>query len=408
MNKSIIEPGLKLLKEEFGKESVAKAIQNVAQFEVEIPSWIFGEFGGGRFGEYMPPGAARNIDEKLDDASVINKLTGAAPQVAVHILWDFSDDGINGKIEIAEKVAKSAEARGLKIGSINPTYFLKGSQRGSLSATETQTRKRYIDQTILGAEIAQKFGTDLVCLWLPDGSNYPGQIDLKKAIEMTRQSLSEISSKSDKNVTFLIEYKVFEPGTYSTVLSDWGSAYLLAKEFGANAGVLVDMGHHHYSVNIEQIVARLINDKMYCGFHFNTRYAADDDHSVEPNPEMARIFYELVSGGVVCNRDVKKNWALMIDQCSGRENRMLAVLHSIDSLQMSLAKAVLVDPQELKQLQDKDQIIMANRYFNNALLNADVRPILYTARLEKNLPVDPVSNYLNSGYQQEIENKRDN
>jgi len=98
----------------------------------------------------------------------------------------------------------------------------------------------------------------------------------------------------------------------------------------------------------------------------------------------------------------------MIDQCSGRENRMLAVLHSIDSLQMSLAKAVLVNRNELTKYQDKDQIILANRYFNNALLNADVRPILYTARMEKNLQIDPVQAYLDSGYQQEIEKMRDN
>jgi len=54
----------------------------VSKFTVEVPSWIFGVFGGGRFSEYMPPGAARNVFEKLDDASLIHKLTGATPKVS--------------------------------------------------------------------------------------------------------------------------------------------------------------------------------------------------------------------------------------------------------------------------------------------------------------------------------------
>jgi L-rhamnose isomerase/sugar isomerase len=178
-------------------------------------------------------------------------------------------------------------------------------------------------------------------------------------------------------------------------------------EFGYNAGVLVDLGHHHHSVNIEQIIAGLISKNMYCGFHFNTRYAADDDHAVEPNPEMARIFYELVSGNVINNQDNSKNWAYMVDQCSSRENRILALLHSIDSLQISLAKAILLDREKLEIYQKNDQIILANRYLNAALLNADVRPILAAARAEKNLPINPVESYLASGYQKKIEQERD-
>jgi L-rhamnose isomerase/sugar isomerase len=200
----------------------------------------------------------------------------------------------------------------------------------------------------------------------------------------------------------LIEYKVFEPGTYSTEIADWGAAYLLAREFGPNAGVLVDLGHHFHSANIAQIVARLIDAGLYCGFHFNTRYAADDDHSVEPNGEMARIFYQLVLGEVINNSDPQKNWAYMIDQCSGRENRMHAILHSVDSLQTSLAKALLVDTEQLTAYQNKDEVILANRFFNDALLNADVRPVVMAARLEKDLPADPIAAYLSSGYQEQI------
>ena len=407
MNDEQIDLGIQMLELEFGKESVKKAITMVQNFKIEIPRWIFADFGGGRFGEYTPPGCARNIYEKLDDAAFVNQLTGAAEQVATHVLWDFTSDGLNGDLKVAQKVAAEAKGRGLLIGSISPTYFLRGSQRGSLSALEKETTDRYIDQTVLSAEIAQKVGVGLITLWLPDGSNYPGQVDLVETLRALRTSLKEISAKISKDVKVLIEYKVFEPGTYSTVLADWGSAYMMAKDFGPNAGVLVDLGHHFHSANIELIVARLIEENMWGGFHFNTRYAADDDHSVEPNPEMARIFYELVAGGVVANEDKTKNWAYMIDQCSGRENRMHAILHSIDSLQNSLAKAMLVNQGKLHYLQKADEVLLANRLLNDAIMNADARPIVAKARVEKNLPVDPVVAYIETGYQKKIEATRD-
>ena len=96
----------------------------------------------------------------------------------------------------------------------------------------------------------------------------------------------------------------------------------------------------------------------------------------------------------------------MIDQCSSRENRIHAILHSVDSLQLSLAKALLVDAKQIEQYQKDDEIIMANRLFNQALIHADVRPIIYTARLEKNLPLDPLKAYFESEYQSKIETGR--
>ena len=400
-----INQSLTNLKNEFGTEIVEAAIQAVEKFQVEVPSWIFGKFGGGRFGDYMPPGFATNIIEKLDDAALVNELTGASEQIAAHTLWDFSNDGLEGCYDIAVEVKKAAESRGLKLGSINPTYFLKGSHTGSLSSYDDKVRERYIEQTILSGKIAEKLSNKLLTLWLPDGSNYPGQLELDKLISNTVDSLKIISENVSESVRVLIEYKVFEPGTYSTVLADWGSALLMAQSYGPNAGVLIDMGHHYHSTNIEQIVARLINYKIYGGFHFNTRYAADDDHSVEPNPEIARIFYELVKGDVISGPN---KWDLMIDQCSSRENRIQAVIHSIDSLQISLARAMLVDQIKLLEYQKKDNIMLANRFFNNALILADVRPIVYEARNNKKLPLDPVAAFMQSGYQEKIEKKRNN
>ncbi len=405
MTEEQVKVGLSALELEFGSVAVRAAIEAVKRFTVEVPSWVFGRFGGGRFGDYMPPGAARSIEEKLDDAAVVHRLTGAAERVAMHMLWDFSEDSRVASLEQVHRVHQAAGERGLKIGSISPTYFLSGSYRNSLSADEPETRRRYIEQTVLAGRIARDFGCGLLTLWLPDGSSYPGQIGLRRNYEILKESLYEIREAID-DVWMLIEYKVFEPGTYSTTVPDWGTAYALARYLGGNTGVLVDLGHHVQGANIEQIVARLIAEKMRCGFHFNSRYAADDDHAAEPNPELSRIFFELVSGRVVAQEKADKNWAYMIDQCSSRENRIHAVLHSVDTLQHCLARAMLVPEAELRALQDKDEIILANRCFNRAILYADVRPIAAAARLERLLPIDPVEEYVKSRYQAKIEAER--
>ncbi|MBS7614914.1 L-rhamnose isomerase [Candidatus Bathyarchaeota archaeon] len=379
----------------------------ISKFTVEIPSWIFGAFGGGRFSGYVPPGAARNVFEKFNDAAIVNKLTGATPKVSIHLGWDDPDRAPFDEIEADsfKKLRDYAQSLGLGIGTVSPTYFLEGTHYGSLSAYNEKTRRRLIEHTLVAAEVAEKYATKILTLWLPDGSLYPGQVDLRTAERNLQNSLKEIYSRTPESVKMLIEYKLFEPGTYHTVISDVSVAWTLAKSLGERAGVIIDLGHHPHGTNIEHIVARLIENRIRGGFHFNVRYAADDDHAVEPNIQVFRIFHELATGNVIDNPDREKNWTYVIDQCSSLENRIHAVLHSVDSLTVSYAKALCVDEERLRKYQSSNEIILANRTLLDAFLT-DVRPIICMARLEKGLPADPVEAYVESGYQKKINEER--
>jgi len=381
--------------------------EKVSKFTVEVPSWVFGVFGGGRFSGYMPPGAARNVFEKFDDASFVNKLTGATPKVSIHVGWDDPDEAPFDEIQpdSFKKLRDHAEKRGLEIGSVSPTYFLEGTHFGSLSSNNPEVRRRLIEHSLTASEIASRYADGVLTLWFPDGSLYPGQVNMRTAERNLKEALKEIYQRMPPSVRMLIEYKLFEPGTYHTVVSDFSVASDLARSLGDRAGVLVDLGHHAHGVNVEHIVARLIENAMLGGIHFNSRYAADDDHAVEPNMQVFRVFHELVTGGVIGNPDTDKDWIYMIDQCSALENRMHAVLHSVDSLMISYAKALIVEENRLQEYQRKNDVMLANRTLIDAFLT-DVRPIIYMARLEKQLPVDPVEAYVKSGYQQKIEEER--
>lgn len=404
-----VEEKFGILQEELGEKGidVEQVKEKVKAFEVEVPSWLFGPFGGGRFGDYVPPAPAGDIREKIRDASFVFGLTGACPRIAIHVGWDKPEDVEFEDIEAGhfEEIHHYAMEQGLEFGAINPTLFLSGTHYGSLSSPLDEVRDRLIHHCITCCDIARRYGHGLVTYWLPDGSNYPGQVDLWQEEVRIREAFQEVYDISSPSITHLIEYKLFEPGTYSTIICNAGVARDIANSLGDNVGVLVDLGHHPHGVNIPQIVARLAGMGMPGGFHFNTRYAADDDHAVEPNREMFAIFCELVNHEVVCNENAEKNWAYMIDQASSLENRIRAAIHSLDSLQISLAKALILDYEALNAMREEHKIIPANRVFLDAFLT-DVRPIVQKARIERGLPVDPVRAYDESDYQEEIGRQR--
>jgi len=407
------DAGLDSLRASFGGEAVERAIDFTGRFQVEVPGWqLWGGFGGGgRFEGSGTGGAARTTAEIAEDMGLIHRLTRSTPTVGQHVLWFFSEDGIEGDFEIARRVKDELEEQGLAMGSISPTYFLAGSGDGSFTSQDPAVRERYVEQTVLGARIAAELANGLLTLWFPDGTNYPGQRELQEKTGFMRDCMAEFRGRLPGEVEdgldrILVEYKVFEPGTYSTTIPDWGTARELSRVFGDKGGVLVDMGHHHHGTNIEQVVATLITFGVRGGFHFNTRYAADDDHSVQADYGMARLFHELLAGDVVFNDDPSRNWTYALDQMARAEQRIPSVLKSIDALKRSIAKAALVDAAALRERQESCDIIGANTEFERALLHADTGPIVMESYVRRGLHPVPLAAYHESGYQEKIEKER--
>lgn len=410
---TIKNTGLDHLRAMFGEKAVERAIDLTQRFTVEVPGWqVWAGFGGGgRFEGGGTGGAARTTAEIAEDIGLMQRLTNSTPTVGQHILWFLSKNGSEGDIETAKKVSDELSSNGLRMGSISPTYFLAGSEDGSLSAQNPVVRERYIEQTVFGAEVAANFANGLLTLWFPDGTNYPGQRCLQDKIGLLRDGLTafwaRVSEKDKAKLDkILVEYKVFEPGTYSTTIPDWGTSRELSRIMGDKGGVLVDMGHHHQGTNIEQIVGTLIAFGIRGGFHFNTRYAADDDHSVQADYTMSNLFFELLAGDVVFNEDPAKNWAYALDQMARAEQRIPSVLKSLDALKRSIAKAALVDTDALAECQATRDLIASNVEFERALLHADTEPIVMESYTRMGLHPVPLAAYNESGYQKKIEDAR--
>jgi L-rhamnose isomerase/sugar isomerase len=249
------------------EETIHQALNG---FQIETPSWGYADTGT-RFGKFMQDGAAITIEDKLADAGQVHHVTGCCPQVAVHVLWDFNAE------TTPETVGDLATKHGVKIGSINPNLFQNQSYKlGSLTNPDLHIRDQAIAHCVDSIQLGQKLESRAVTLWLADGTNYPGQDNIRTRKEWLEGALAEIHQKLRPDQVLLIEYKPFEPAFYHTDIADWGMALHYARHAGDKAKVLVDTGHHYASQNIEQIVAWLLDERMLGGFHFNDRRYADD------------------------------------------------------------------------------------------------------------------------------------
>jgi L-rhamnose isomerase/sugar isomerase len=299
----------------------------------------------------------------------------------------------------------------VRIGAVNPNLFQDDAYMlGSLANRSTAIRRRAVDHVLECIEIARQVGSTIVSLWLADGTNYPGQDDLRSRRRRLLQALREIYAALSPGLRLLVEYKFFEPGFYSTDLPDWGTAYAVCLDLGPQAEVLVDTGHHAQGVNIEQIVAQLLDRGRLGGFHFNARKYADDDLIVgSTNPfELFLIFNELVAGEDDPDRAVAataSNVAYMIDQSHNIEPKLEAMVQSVVNIQTAHAKALVVNRRRLEEAQAADDVLGAHRVLLEAY-ESDVRPLLEEARRRNGIEPDPVAALRASGYVERVSRER--
>ena len=361
--------------------------------KIETPSWGYAD-SGTRFKVFTQSGAAQTTEQKLQDAAQVHEYTGIAPSVALHIPWDKVDD--------YDALREYAEGLGLTLGAINPNLFQDDAYKlGSLCHPNPKVRRQAIDHCLECVEIAKATGSDIISLWLADGTNYPGQDSFRGRKRRLLEALEELYAAMPKPMRLLIEYKFFEPAFYHTDLGDWGTALMFAYKLGERAQVLVDLGHHPLGTNIEQIVAYLIDENRLGGFHFNSKKFADDDLTVGSiNPyELFLIFNELIDGEL--DPSVDMDVAYMIDQSHNVKPKIEAMIQSVVNCQVAYARALLTDREALQNARLAGDIVLAEETLLNAF-RTDVRPLLAAVRSEMGLDVDPLKAYRASGYYEKV------
>ena len=374
--------------------------QKLKDQRIETPTWGYAD-SGTRFFVFKQKQAAGLLKEKLEDAAQVHKYTGVCPSAAIHIPWDRADDWN----EISDYVA----GLGLEIGAVNPNLFQEDDYLlGSICNPDAAVRKKAVDHIKECVNIAKTTGSSIISLWIPDGTNYPGQDSFRARKGRLVETLTEVCNNLSADMRLLIEYKFFEPAFYHTDVFDWGTSFWLSKKLGDKAQVLVDLGHHPLGSNIEQIVAFLLDEKKLGGFHFNDKKYADDDlvvGSIKPY-ELFLIYNELVSAAFdTATASTAENVAYMIDQSHNIKNKIEAMIQSVINIQIAYAQALLIDRDFLKAAQDEGRVLDAEECLKDAF-NTDVRPVLREIREEMGIDPDPLAAFRQSGYNERILKER--
>jgi L-rhamnose isomerase/sugar isomerase len=370
-------------------------LEQLAGQGIELPSWAFGN-SGTRFRVFTTPGTPRDPFEKIADAAKVNEFTALAPSVALHIPWD--------KVDSYDELRDHAEGLGVKLGTINSNTFQDEDYKfGALTHAEDSIRQKAIDHHFECIDIMHATGSRDLKIWLAEGSNYPGQNDMRGRQDRLADSLQQIYARLGEEQRLVLEYKFFEPAFYHTDVPDWGTSYAQVAALGDRAMVCLDTGHHAPGTNIEFIVMQLLRLGKLGSFDFNSRFYADDDLIVgAADPfQLFRILFEVIRGGGLNNPDV----AFMLDQCHNIEDKIPGQIRSVLNVQEMTARALLVDRDALAAAQAANDVLGAQAVFMDAFYT-DVRPALAEWRESRGLPADPMAAYAASGYQQRIAAER--
>jgi L-rhamnose isomerase/sugar isomerase len=366
----------------------------LADFSVAVPSWGVGR-GGTRFGKFPIPGEPTNIHEKLEDCAVVQQLSRITPRVSPHFPWD--------KVKDYKALREEAGAFGLGFDAVNSNTFQdqpdqKVSYRnGSLSSADPGVRRQAVEHNIECIEIGKRLGSKALTVWIGDGANFPGQQDLSGALDRYLESAAHIYAALPDNWLMLIEHKFYEPAFYASVISDWGTSILAARELGSKAKCLIDLGHHAPNTNIEQIVARLHRFGKLGGFHFNDSKYGDDDldtGSINPH-QLFLVFNELVEASL--NPRAGFDPAYMIDQSHNVTDPIESLIASAEAIASAYAKALIVGREALHEAQMDNDAMMAFQALRRAY-RTDVTPIVAMARFEAGGAINALATYRATGW----------
>jgi L-rhamnose isomerase/sugar isomerase len=362
--------------------------ERLTEQSIELPSWAFGN-SGTRFKVFAQAGVPRTPFEKIADAAQVHRYTGLAPSVALHIPWD--------KVDSYTALRAHAAEHGVRLGTINSNTFQDDAYKlGSLAHSDAKVREKAIDHHFACIDIMNQTGSRDLKIWLADGTNYPGQDDMRARQDRLADSLRKIYERLDASQRLVLEYKLFEPAFYHTDVPDWGTAYAHVTALGERAVVCLDTGHHAPGTNIEFIVAQLLRLGKLGAFDFNSRFYADDDLIVgAADPfQLFRILCEVVRGG---GYGRSSSVSFMLDQCHNVEEKIPGQIRSVLNVQEMTARALLVDQAALGAAQRSGDVLKANAVLMDAFYT-DVRPDLAAWRESHGLPAAPMAAYAASGY----------
>ncbi len=326
-------------------------------FEYGTGIWAFGQFVDRYAGDGYGP--SRSTEEMLDAAAQVQGLT------YLDINVPFATDSLN-----AHDVKTMLDDRGLKCRATTPHIYMREYSRGAFTNPDSELRLRTRNRVEEAVEAAAVLDAGYVKFWPgQDGYDYPGQVDYEQIWGYTVNAMREICEKHS-DVQFAIEYKPKKPRVRMT-LANAPKTLLAIQETGVdNLGIVMDFGHSLMAGESPTESLLMINryGKLVSAELNDNWRDWDDDLPVASVHLFETMEYLLAL------RSIEWQDPLLLDQFPFRENPVAAVARSIETIEMLSEACARVDGVELAEAQSRQDALMVQRIYWNALLGSQRFP----------------------------------
>ncbi len=360
---------------------------------IELPSWAFGN-SGTRFRVFPTAGTPRDPFEKIADAAEVNRHTALAPSVALHIPWDKVDD--------YAVLRRHAEDLGVALGTINSNTFQDEDYKfGALTHHDERIRRKAIDHHLECIDIMDATGSRDLKIWLAEGSNYPGQNDMRARQDRLQDSLQQIYARLSATSSASCWSTSSSSRRSTTPMSRTGGPPTRRWPRSATARSCASTpGTTRRAPTSSSSSCSCCASAKLGSFDFNSRFYADDDLIVgAADPfQLFRIILEVIRGGGLNNPEV----AFMLDQCHNIEDKIPGQIRSVLNVQEMTARALLVDRAALDAAQNANDVLGRERRADGRVLHRRPPAAGASGASRAGLPADPMAAYAASGYQDRI------
>lgn len=375
--------------------STVKTVKDrLGDLKLQIPLDCF-DRSPSRYATYRTGDEPSTLSQRIKAASGVRELTGRCSRVTLRAPSDVS------RQSDAEKAKDMLKEYGLQPAFMHADIHLPQKKGlldhrlmyGALSSPSAEIRVECINYAASTMDLMRALGCRTYAILIPDGTDTPGQGSTPVMLERILNGLGQIGLKLRKSENLILEFRPFDPSYCSTAVPDWGTAAWLCRETDPSYKVLLDTASLLPGESLDSVVTAMLHmDILGCIRLSDNRLSQGNLPPGSLNAgRLFRFFLTLLqaeSAGLCQISDT----VLEIGTSTRVASPFERILHSIENIEMAFARALLVNPDELSEVQSYPDPVKADRLLNDAFM-ADVRPVIRAWREENGLPPDPLEEH---------------
>lgn len=283
------------------------------------------------------------LEETFQELSKIDGVT--------HVDLNYPEHFKNHTIK---EIKDLLQENNLQVSSVASRYR-NGFQNGEFTNTDESIMKEALEISKETSDMAKELDCNHVILWFGyDGWTYPFEVDYKRMWEQSRDCIRQVCDHN-KDVDISIEYKPYEPRTFS-LFSSAAVTALMAKEVDRkNIFVTMDLAHVYMKGEMPGFSITLLNHyNLLSAVHVNDGYGLMDDGLMVGSVRFMQtleFYYYLLKSGY--------DKAIYFDTFPIRENPIEEVKQNIRMSNKLIELINMIGLDEIEKIVKKNDAVAA-------------------------------------------------